>query len=127
MGGRKRRGSLTRPYVASDAFSGVVAVLEELFTATAEGSKPEAQSGAGKTVLEGGSQRSCSVVFLSSETVLEEPFGMAEGGIVMDLIRRPWTADDDGERTQMCTLIFLFRSSPGGAVHDVGAARKGFE
>jgi hypothetical protein len=57
-----------------------VAALEELFTATAEDNEPEAQSRAGKAVIEGGNRRSCSVVFLSSETVLEEPFGMAEGG-----------------------------------------------
>jgi 3-methyladenine DNA glycosylase/8-oxoguanine DNA glycosylase len=38
----------------------------------------------------------------------------------MDLIRSPWTAADKSEKTQRCTLMFLFRSSPGGAVHDVG-------
>jgi hypothetical protein len=80
MGGREWRESLTRPQAASNAFSRVVAVLEELFTATAEGSKPEAQSGAGKAVIEGGSRGSCSVVFLSRETALEEPIGMSEGG-----------------------------------------------
>jgi hypothetical protein len=80
MGGREWRESLTRPRAAGDAFSRVVAVLDELFTATAEASEPEAQSGAGKAAIEGGSRRSCSVVFLFSETVLEEPFRMAEGG-----------------------------------------------
>jgi hypothetical protein len=80
MGGREWREGRIRPRAASDGFSRVVAVLEELFTATAEGSKPEAQSGAGKVVIEGESRRSCSVVFLSSETVLEEPFRMAKGG-----------------------------------------------
>jgi hypothetical protein len=80
MGGREWRGSRIRPQAASDVFSRVVAALEELFTAMAEESEPEAQSGAGKAVLEGGNRRSCSVVLLSSETVLEEPFGMAQGG-----------------------------------------------
>jgi hypothetical protein len=36
MGGRKWRGSRIRPRAASDVLSRVVAVLEELFTATAE-------------------------------------------------------------------------------------------
>jgi hypothetical protein len=80
MGDRKRRGSRIPPQVASDVFSRVVAALEELFTTSAEGSEPEAQSRAGKAVIEGGSRRSCSVVLLCSETVLEEPLGMAEGG-----------------------------------------------
>jgi hypothetical protein len=80
MGGREWRGSRIRPRAASDVFSRVVAVLEEPFTATAEGSEPEAQSGAGKAVTKGGGRGSCSVVFLFSETVLEEPFRMAEGG-----------------------------------------------
>jgi hypothetical protein len=44
------------------------------------GSEPEAQSGTGKAVIEGVSQGLCSVVFLFSETALEEPFRMAEGG-----------------------------------------------
>jgi hypothetical protein len=57
-----------------------VAALEELFTARAEDSEPQAQSRAGKAVIEGGNRRSCSVVYLSSKTVLEEPFRMAEGG-----------------------------------------------
>ena len=48
MGGRERRGSRIRPRAASDVFSRVVAALEELFTATAEGSEPEAQSGPGR-------------------------------------------------------------------------------
>jgi hypothetical protein len=80
MGGRKWRGNRIRPRAASDVFSRVVAALEELFTTSAEGSESEAQSGAGKAIIEGGSRRSCSVVFLSSKTVLEEPLGMAEGG-----------------------------------------------
>lgn len=37
----------------------------------------------------------------------------------MDLIRRPWTAVVECESSQICTPTFLFRSSPGGAVHDV--------
>jgi hypothetical protein len=45
----------------------------------------------------------------------------------MDFIRRPWTADDEGERNQTCTLLLLFRSSPGGAVHDVEVEGQGFE
>jgi hypothetical protein len=77
---RKRRGSRIRPQAASDVFPRIVAALEELFTTSAEGSELEAQSRTGKAVIEGGSRRSCSVVLLSSETVLEEPLGMAEGG-----------------------------------------------
>jgi hypothetical protein len=42
----------------------------------------------------------------------------------MDLIQRPWTAADKGERNWTCTLVFLFRSSPGGTVHDGGAERE---
>jgi hypothetical protein len=42
----------------------------------------------------------------------------------MDLILRPWTAVVEGERSQRCTLIFLFRSGPGGAAHDVGGERQ---
>ena len=80
MDGREWRGSPTRPRAANEVFSRAVAVLEELFTATANGSESKAPLGAGKAVIEGGSRRSCSVVFLSSETVLEEPFRMAEGG-----------------------------------------------
>jgi hypothetical protein len=56
MGGRKWRGSLTGPRAANDVFPRVVAALEELFTATAEGSEPEAESGAGKAVIEGRSR-----------------------------------------------------------------------
>ena len=80
MGGRKWREGRLRPQAASDVFSRVVAALEEPFTATAEASEPEAQSGAGKAVIGGRNRGSCSVVFLCSETALEEPLGMAEGG-----------------------------------------------
>jgi hypothetical protein len=80
MGGREWRGRRIRPQAASDVFSRVVAALEEPFTTSAEGREPEARSRAGKADIEGGSQGSCSVVFLSSETALEEPFRMAEGG-----------------------------------------------
>ena len=36
--------------------------------------------GPGKAPVEGGDLRSCSVVFLFSETAPEEPFTAAEGG-----------------------------------------------
>jgi hypothetical protein len=42
--------------------------------------------GPGKAPVEGGDLRSCSVVFLFSETAPEEPFAAAEGGIDMGLI-----------------------------------------
>jgi hypothetical protein len=80
MGGREWRGSRIRPRAASDVLSRIVAALEEPFTATAVGNESEAQSGAGKVVIEGVSRGLCSVVFLFSETALEEPFRMAEGG-----------------------------------------------
>jgi hypothetical protein len=79
MGGRKRRGSLTRSRPASDVFSRVLAVLEELFTATAKEANRR-RDWWPKAVIGEGNRGSCSVVFLSSETALEEPLGMAEGG-----------------------------------------------
>src|SRR5512135_154870 len=43
------------------------------------------------------------------------------GGIVMGLIRRPWTAAVVGGDRRSCTSAFLFsRGGPGGAVTDVG-------
>jgi hypothetical protein len=42
MGGREWRGNRIRPRAVSEVFSRVVAVLEELFTTTTEGSEPEA-------------------------------------------------------------------------------------
>jgi hypothetical protein len=126
MGGREWRGSPIRPRAASDVFSRVVATLEEPCTATAEEVSGRQNRGReGRHRGEG-----IGVVFSSLFVQWNGPGGAVGdggGGIVMDLVQRPWTAADEGERNRICTLAFLFRSSAGGTVHDVGGQRQGFE
>jgi hypothetical protein len=80
MDGREWRGSGIGRQAASDVFSKSRGGPGGTVHGDGEGSEPETRLGAGKAVIGEGNWRPCSVVFLSSKTALEEPFGMAEGG-----------------------------------------------
>jgi hypothetical protein len=80
MGDREWPRSRIRPRAACDVFSKVVAALGELLTAKAEEVSRSHNRGPGRPSSKEGVGGHVQSSFLFSETALEEPFRMAEGG-----------------------------------------------